>query len=58
MFSLAAFFLLGFIQTATSPQPSVNVAPTAQSIPPTPTDPKERLELGQKLNGLQGMDAP
>ncbi len=58
MLALVAFFLLGFIQTATSPQSAVNVAPTAQSIPPTPTDPKERLELGRKLNGLQGVDAP
>lgn len=58
MLSLAAFFLLGFFQTATSSQSTLNVSPTAQSIPPTPTDPKERLELGRKLNGLQGMDAP
>jgi TonB family protein len=51
-------FLLGFIQNATSPQSTANVAPTAQSIPPTPSDPKERLELGRKLNGLQGVDTP
>jgi TonB family protein len=58
MLSLAVFFLLGFIQTSTSPQSTTNVAPTAQSIPPTPADPKERLELGRKLNGLQGVDTP
>jgi TonB family protein len=54
---LAAFFLLGFIQTATQ-QSTPSTDPTAQSIPATPADPKERLELGQKLNGLQGVNFP
>ena len=51
-------FLLGFVLNAMSPQSTVNVAPTAQSIPATPTDPNERLELGRKLNGLQGVNFP
>jgi len=60
--AVAAPLLLGFIQAAT-PQAPANPSPSAQSSTvttlansPTPTDPKELLELGRKVNGLVGPD--
>jgi TonB family protein len=60
---LAAALLLGLVQTATSAQASASPAPVAQSAAapnladsPTPTDPKELLEVGRKVNALSGPD--
>jgi hypothetical protein len=58
------FLLAAFTQTAVSPKSSPDIAPVAKPAPPpvsvansiTPADPKERLELGRRLNGLQGTD--
>lgn len=57
------FLLIGFLQTATAPQTPANVAAeasvaTASSLSdtPTPTDPKDLIDLGRKVNGLAGPD--
>jgi TonB family protein len=47
LIGLGAYFLLAFAQASSPPQPPAV---------PTPKDPKERIELGRKLNGLQGTD--
>jgi TonB family protein len=47
MIGLGAYFLLAFAQASSPAQPT-DVA--------TPTDPKERIELGRKVNGLQGAE--
>jgi TonB family protein len=56
---------LGFAQVqGTPPGPPASAGPTAQATPATssevvtPTDPKERMELAQKVNGLHGLDIP
>jgi hypothetical protein len=63
MLSPIAFLLLAFTQAATSSQPPANATPAAQPPAPadlvntpTPTDPRERLALGRRLNGLEGPD--
>ena len=57
---------LGFAQAqATPPGPPAPVTAPSQAAPSTnsgemvtPTDPKERMELAQKVNGLHGLDIP
>ena len=63
LMSLGAFSLLAFVQASTSTPPPAASAPTSQVTAranghdvSTPTDPKERMELGQKVNGLRGLD--
>ena len=60
---LGAHLLLGFLQAATSSQTPASTAAATQSAPSatlahssTPTDPKELLDLGRKVNGLTGPD--
>lgn len=61
LLSLGASFLLAFVQASTTPSPPLAAPAVSQAIPPagvevsTPTDPKERLELGRKMNGLHGL---
>ena len=61
LLSLGASFLLAFVQVSTTPPPPLTAPAASQAIPPadgevsTPTDPKERLELGSKMNGLRGL---
>jgi TonB family protein len=57
-----AFVAFAFLQAGTSPPP-INLPPSAQPPgpadlvnTPTPTDPRERLALGQRLNNLVGPD--
>jgi hypothetical protein len=61
--SLPAYLLLAFVPTAVSAQTPANPAPVAQSAAspsladsPTPTDPKDLLDLARKVNGLSGPD--
>lgn len=61
--SLPACLLLAFLQAASSAPTPASPAPVAQSAAspsladsPTPTDPKELLEVGRKVNGLSGPD--
>jgi TonB family protein len=57
---------VGFAQTqATLPGPPAPITAPSQATPSassaevvTPTDPKERMELAQKVNGLHGLDIP
>ncbi len=57
---------LGFAQAqATQPGPPAPVTVPSQAAPSTrsaevvtPTDPKERMELAEKVNGLHGLDIP
>jgi hypothetical protein len=61
LLSLGASFLLAFVQASTTPPPPLASPAASQATPPaggevsTPTDPKERLELGRKMNGLRGL---
>ena len=62
LLSLGAFSLLAFVQVSTTPPTPVAAPPASQATPPakggdvsTPTDPKERLEMGRKVNGLRGL---
>lgn len=63
LLSLGVFLLLALVQTSTTSQPSLATPSASQATAPanaadvsTPTDPKERLELGRKVNGLRGLD--
>jgi TonB family protein len=55
--------LLALSQTATAPGPPAAAGASSQAAPPTaaadvmtPRDAKERMELAEKVNGLQGLD--
>jgi hypothetical protein len=59
---LGAFSLLAFVQASNTPPPPVGAPAASQVTPPakeagvsTPADPKERLDLGRKMNGLRGL---
>lgn len=60
LLSLSHSLLFVLLQATTPAQPPANVATTVQAPAPsladspTPTDPKELLELGRKVNGLTG----
>jgi hypothetical protein len=61
--SVPARLLLAFLQAASSAQTPARPTPVAQSAAspsladsPTPTDPKELLDLARKVNGLSGPD--
>jgi len=62
LLSLSHCLLFAFLQATAPAQPSANVPTAAQAADPsladspTPTDPKELLELGRKVNGLTGPD--
>jgi hypothetical protein len=64
LFYPSAFLLLALAQAATAPQSSAAAAPSLPVAAPattgnnvdTPSDPKERIELGRKVNGLHGLD--
>jgi hypothetical protein len=64
IFYPSAFLLLALAQAATAPQspaaaspsPSVATPATAGNNVDTPNDPKERIELARKVNGLHGLD--
>jgi TonB family protein len=64
IFYPSAFLLLALAQAATAPQspaaaspsPSVATPATAGNNVDTPKDPKERIELARKVNGLHGLD--
>src|ERR1700733_2901341 len=54
---------LGFAQAQETPPapagpPSQAVPSTSSAVVTTPTDPKERMELAEKVNGLHGLDIP
>jgi TonB family protein len=59
---ISHFFLFAFLQVAVPAQPPANVPTGVQAAAPvladspTPSDPKELLELGRKVNGLTGPD--
>jgi TonB family protein len=63
LLSLGASFLFTLVQASAPPAAPVGAASPSQAVPTaktgdlsTPNDPKERLELGKKVNGLRGLD--
>jgi TonB family protein len=58
LLSLSCSLLFAFLQATTPAQPPANAPTTVQALAdsPTPTDPKELLDLGRKVNGLTGPD--
>jgi TonB family protein len=65
MFYLGVSILLAVGQTATTPAPPAAAGPPSQAAAPavatnvtTPTDPNQRMELAEKVNGLLGLDIP
>jgi hypothetical protein len=63
LLSLGTSFLLTLAQASAPLAAPAAAASASQAVPvakgvdlSTPTDPKERLELGQKVNGLRGLD--
>jgi TonB family protein len=62
--SLSAFFVFAYVQAVTdgkhqavTPSSSPAAASATTENVSTPADPKERMELGRKVNGLLGLDA-
>jgi TonB family protein len=65
MLHLGVSLLMVLTQATTAPGPPPSTAPPSQAAPSTsstevmtPKDPKERMELAEKVNGLQGLDIP
>ena len=55
MFVLPIALLLSLAQTTAAPAPASPASPSAMM---TPDDPKSRMALAEKVNGLHGMDIP
>ena len=61
--TLNAFLIFAHVQAATSGQQQTVTVPSPAAAPGrtgdvnTPATPKERMELGRRVNGLQGLDA-
>jgi hypothetical protein len=61
--TLNAFLIFAYVQAVTSGQqqtvsvPSAAAASAGTGDVSTPATPKERMELGRRVNGLQGLDA-
>ena len=65
MLYLSASVLFALAQSTTVPAPPAAGGASSQPAPPaspaevmTPKDPKERMDLARKVNGLQGLDVP
>jgi len=65
MLYLSVSVLFALAQSTTVPAPPAAGSASSQPAPPaspaevmTPKDPKERMDLARKVNGLQGLDVP